>query len=90
MADRILNASVLNDDPFLSCDIYEPSTSWGHSIRADGPRQHSGISWHGIKAWVQLENMACQLYPGEGREQEQMEQLMAAARQLQAQVRRAR
>jgi len=81
MADRILNAAVTSRD-LLDCAVYGPSTSWGHRIRTEGPSEHSSVMWHGIKAYVFLENMECQLNPDSGREKHQMEQLVGALQDL--------
>jgi hypothetical protein len=44
--------------------------------------------WHGIKSYVFYENMECQLYPDQGRETQQMAELVGAVRDLQRQLRR--
>jgi hypothetical protein len=81
MARPILNAAVTSGD-VVHCAVYAPSTSWGHTIRTEGPAEHSSVVWHGTKAYAFLENMECQLYPDEGRENEQMRRLIGALRDL--------
>jgi hypothetical protein len=85
-APSIINRTVKSDD-LLFCSIYEPSTSWGHAIKTDDPSYRSSIIWHGTKAYLFYENMECQLYPDEGRANQQMAQLVAAVRDLRGQLR---
>jgi hypothetical protein len=77
-----LNADVVSGALLVDCAVYGPGTSWGHKIRSDGPAPHSSVMWHGIKAFAALENVACQLYPNEGHEQEQMSRLVGALSDL--------
>ena len=84
-AGTVINADVAegkNSKYGLDCTVYEPSTNWGHTIRAQGPSPHSSIMWHGIKALVFLENMECQLYPRPSDQAQEMARLVAAAHDL--------